>query len=73
MLVSVPVLNLPWYAPPRVFATMVMGRAALEFMVLHLELCLLPSLYGSAYNLISWTVIEIIQQWMDAGAPENRN
>ncbi len=28
MLVSALVLNLPWYAPPRVFATMVMGRAA---------------------------------------------
>ncbi|HEX5838849.1 MAG TPA: PQQ-dependent sugar dehydrogenase [Anaerolineales bacterium] len=28
MIVSALVLNLPWYAPPRVFATMVMGRAA---------------------------------------------
>lgn len=28
MLVSALILNLPWYAPPRVFATMVMGRAA---------------------------------------------
>jgi glucose/arabinose dehydrogenase len=28
MLVSYLVLNLPWYAPARVFATMVMGRAA---------------------------------------------
>ncbi|HET6594961.1 MAG TPA: hypothetical protein VFG81_05030 [Anaerolineales bacterium] len=45
----------------------------MEFMVLQLELCLLPGLYGSAYNLIFWMVIEIIQQWMDAGAPENRS
>jgi hypothetical protein len=44
----------------------------MEFMVLQLELCLLPGLYGSAYNLIFWMVIEIIQQWMDAGAPEYR-
>jgi hypothetical protein len=28
MFVSALILNLPWYAPPRVFATMVMGRAA---------------------------------------------
>jgi glucose/arabinose dehydrogenase len=28
MIVSALVLDLPWYAPPRVFATMVMGRAA---------------------------------------------
>ena len=29
MAVASPVLNLPWYAPPRVFATLVMGRRAL--------------------------------------------
>jgi hypothetical protein len=28
MLVASPVLKLPWFAPPRVFAIMVMGRAA---------------------------------------------
>jgi hypothetical protein len=36
MIVSRFALNLPWYAPPRVFATMIMGRAAvaniLEFV-----------------------------------------
>ena len=36
MLASTVALNLPWYAPPRVFATMVMGRSAvaniLEFV-----------------------------------------
>jgi glucose/arabinose dehydrogenase len=30
MAVASPVLNLPWYAPPRVFATLVMGRTALQ-------------------------------------------
>lgn len=37
-----------------------------------MERCLPPGLYGSAYNLTFWTVVEIIQKWVDAGAPENR-
>lgn len=43
MLVSRLVLNLPWYAPPRVFATMVMGRAGVANI---LEFAWLPFVVG---------------------------
>lgn len=43
MLVSALVLNLPWYAPPRVFATMAMGAAAVANI---LEFVLLPFIVG---------------------------
>jgi glucose/arabinose dehydrogenase len=55
MLVSALILNLPWYAPPRVFATMVMGRAAVanilefdavSFIVGLIVVLLLTSLLG---------------------------
>jgi glucose/arabinose dehydrogenase len=55
MLVSYVVLNLPWYAPARVFATMVMGRAAVAnilrfetvpFIVGLLVILVLTSLLG---------------------------
>jgi hypothetical protein len=60
MLVSALVLNLPWYAPPRVFATMVMGRAAVanilefdtvSFSVGLLVLLVLTSLLGQIFAL----------------------
>lgn len=43
MLASTLALNLPWYAPPRVFATMVMGRAAVANI---LEFAWLPFVVG---------------------------
>ncbi|HJQ89756.1 MAG TPA: hypothetical protein VJ820_20100, partial [Propionibacteriaceae bacterium] len=49
ILVSHFVLNLPWYAPPRVFATMVMGRAAVANI---LEFVWLPFIVGLAVVLI---------------------
>jgi glucose/arabinose dehydrogenase len=60
MLVSALILNLPWYAPPRVFATMVMGRAAVanilefdtvSFIVGLLVLLVLTSLLGQIFAL----------------------
>jgi hypothetical protein len=61
-LVSRFVLNLPWYAPPRVFATMVMGRAAvanilefvwLPFIVGLLVMVVLTGLLGGLFALLS--------------------
>ncbi len=58
MLVSALILNLPWYAPPRVFATMVMGRAAVanilvfdtvSFIVGLLVVLVLTSLLGLVF------------------------
>jgi hypothetical protein len=58
MLVSALILDLPWYAPPRVFATMVMGRAAvanilefdtLSFIVGLLVVLLLTGLLGLVF------------------------
>jgi glucose/arabinose dehydrogenase len=62
MLVSRFALNLPWYAPARVFATMVMGRAAvanileffwLPFIVGLLVVVVLTGLLGGLYALLS--------------------
>jgi glucose/arabinose dehydrogenase len=59
MLVSALVLKLPWYAPPRVFATMVMGRAAVanilefdivSFLVGLLVVLVLTSLLGLLFT-----------------------
>jgi glucose/arabinose dehydrogenase len=61
MLVSALVLDLPWYAPPRVFATMVMGRAAvanilefdtLSFVVGLIVVLVLTSLLGWVFTLL---------------------
>ncbi|MGH8913198.1 MAG: PQQ-dependent sugar dehydrogenase, partial [Acidimicrobiia bacterium] len=49
MIVSRFVLNLPWYAPPRVFATMVMGRAGVANI---LEFVWLPFIVGLVVVLI---------------------
>lgn len=61
MLASALALNLPWYAPPRVFATMVMGRAALAnilefvwppFLVGLVVVVVLGALLGGAFSFI---------------------
>lgn len=49
MIVSRLALNLPWYAPPRVFATMVMGRAGVANI---LEFVWLPFIVGLVVVLI---------------------
>lgn len=49
MLVSQFVLNLPWYAPQRVFATMVMGRAGVANI---LEFAWLPFIVGLAVVIV---------------------
>lgn len=49
MVVSYFVLNLPWYAPPRVFSTMVMGRAGVANI---LEFAWLPFIVGLAVVLV---------------------
>jgi hypothetical protein len=57
MLVSRFVLNLPWYAPPRVFATMVMGRAAVANI---LEFVWLPFIVGLLVVLVLGGVLGVI-------------
>lgn len=52
MAVAAPALDLPWHAPPRVLATMVMGRSALANI---LEFDLVPVLVGAAV-LVALTV-----------------
>jgi hypothetical protein len=68
MLVSQLVLNLPWYAPARVFATMVMGRAAvanilefvwLPFIVGLVVIVVLTALLGVVYGLI----LGAVERW----------
>jgi hypothetical protein len=49
MLVSAVVLDLPWYAPPRVFSTMVMGRAGVANI---LEFVWLPFIVGLAVVVV---------------------
>jgi glucose/arabinose dehydrogenase len=58
MLVSSLILNLPWYAPPRVFATMVLGRVAVanilefetvSFIIGLLVVLVLSSLLGLVF------------------------
>jgi hypothetical protein len=62
MLVSTLVLNLPWYAPPRVFATMVMGPEAianilefvgLPFMVGLVVIGVLTGVLGAVFSCIA--------------------
>ncbi len=49
MVVAAPVLKLPWYSPPRVLATMAMGRGALDNI---LEFRLAPFVVGVVLLLI---------------------
>jgi hypothetical protein len=71
MIVSRFILNLPWYAPPRVFATMVMGRAGVAnilefhlwpFLVGLLVVLVLTGLLGIVFALLlrSWTSWRVI-------------
>ena len=71
MLISAFVLDLPWYAPPRVFATMVMGRAGvanildfvwLPFIVGLVVVVVLTALLGLIFALLlragdAWRVV----------------
>ena len=59
--VASPILNLPWYAPPRVFATLVMGRGALQdilnfdlvsFVVGLVVVLVLGALLGALFALL---------------------
>jgi glucose/arabinose dehydrogenase len=61
MFVAAPVLKLPWYAPPRVLATLLMGQAALanilefelvSFVLGVVVLLLLTGLFGGVFALI---------------------
>jgi glucose/arabinose dehydrogenase len=64
MIISAVILRLPWYAPPRVFATMVMGRDAvanilefepLSFLIGLLILIVLTALFGIVFALLLFT------------------
>ncbi len=57
MLVSTLILNLPWYAPPRVFATMVMGRAAVANI---LEFVWLPFLVGLVVVVVLGALLGVV-------------
>jgi glucose/arabinose dehydrogenase len=57
MLVSQFVLNLPWYAPPRVFATMVMGRAGVADI---LEFTWMPFIVGLGVVILLTGVLGIL-------------
>lgn len=57
MLVSAVVLNLPWYAPPRVFSTMVMGRAGVANI---LEFVWLPFIVGLAVVVVLTGVLGVL-------------
>lgn len=49
MVVAAPALDLPWHAPPRVLATLVMGRSAVANI---LEFDLVPLLVGTAVLVV---------------------
>lgn len=68
MAVAAPILKLPWYSPPRVLATMAMGRGALDnilefrtapFVVGVLLLLVLTVLLGTAFTLIVRTTNKV--------------
>lgn len=61
MLASALALNLPWYAPPRVFATMVMGRAAVANI---LEFAWLPFLVGLVVVVVLGAVLGAPFMWL---------
>lgn len=66
MIVAAPVLDLPWYAPPRVLATLVMGRAAVanilefepvSFIVGVIVLLVLTAALGAMFGWLIHTQI----------------
>jgi glucose/arabinose dehydrogenase len=61
MVISAAVLQLPWYAPARVFATMVMGRVALANI---LEFVLAPFLVGLAVVLVLTALLGACFAWL---------
>jgi glucose/arabinose dehydrogenase len=61
MIASAFALFLPWYAPPRVFATMVMGRDALANV---LEFKLLPFVVGLVVVLVLTAVLGAVFAWL---------
>jgi glucose/arabinose dehydrogenase len=61
MLIATAMLQLPWYAPARVFATMVMGRAALANI---LEFVLVPFLVGLVVLLVLTALLGACFAWL---------
>jgi hypothetical protein len=61
MIVSALALFLPWYAPTRVFATMVMGRDALANI---LEFKLTPFLVGLVVLLVLTAILGALFAWL---------
>lgn len=61
MIVSALVLFLPWYAPPRVFATMVMGQDALANI---LGFKLVPFVVGLMVVLVLTGLLGILFAWL---------
>lgn len=57
MAVGAPALDLPWHAPPRVLATMVMGRSAVANI---LEFDLVPFLVGTLVLLVLAVVLGLV-------------
>lgn len=61
MLISELALNLPWYAPERVFATMVMGRDGVANI---LEFMWLPFVVGLGVVLVLSVVMGVVFGWL---------
>jgi hypothetical protein len=61
MIISALILNLPWYAPLRVFATMVMGRAAVANI---LEFKLVPFLVGLLVVVVLTGLLGALFAWL---------
>jgi glucose/arabinose dehydrogenase len=61
MLISTLALQLPWYAPPRVLATMVLGRSAVANI---LEFVLAPFVVGLVVLLVLTAVLGLIFAWL---------
>jgi hypothetical protein len=61
MIVAAPVLDLPWYAPPRVLATLVMGRAALANI---LQFDLLSFIVGVLVLLVLTAALGAVFGWL---------
>ena len=61
MIISAVILNLPWYAPPRVFATMVMGRIAVANI---LEFKLVSFLVGLLVVVVLTGLLGALFAWL---------
>jgi glucose/arabinose dehydrogenase len=61
MIISSLILNLPWYAPPRVFATMVIGRAAVANI---LEFKFAPFLVGLIVVVVLTGLLGVLFAWL---------